>query len=164
MSVSPLLTLRHEQDFLLHSLVRFASRSDVHHRGASEVAAGQSLHRCRHRGREHDRLQGRNSQTSQNDKTKTHSYTRLKSLCREHTLVCICVFLIQSSWSSSRGPQLRQCLVSDLSLGCIPESSGRRARSPCRSYDRPRPGPRTCSGPGPGIGSPAHRSNVRESR
>lgn len=76
-------------------------------------------------------------------------------------LVCIYVFQIQSSSSSSRGPPLRPCPASDWSPGCTPGSSGRRARSPCRSCGRPRPAPRMCSGPEPGSGSPARRSDGR---
>lgn len=56
LSVSPLLALWHKQDLLFNSLVRFASRPDVHHSRASQVAPGQSLHSWRHGSCEHDCL------------------------------------------------------------------------------------------------------------
>lgn len=77
------------------------------------------------------------------------------------SLVCTCVFLIQSSSTSSPGPPPPPCLASGWSLGCTPGSSAHPARSPCQSCDRPRPEPRMCSGPGPGTGSPARRSDDR---
>lgn len=56
-SLLPLLSLRHEQDFLFHSLVGLSCGADVHHSGAPQVAPCQPLHSWRHGCGEHDSLQ-----------------------------------------------------------------------------------------------------------
>lgn len=86
-SLSPLLGLGHEQDLLLHSLVRFARRANVDHCGAPQVTSGQALHSRRHSGCKHDRLQTQSREQWQNLFTKKNNTTKIVTEETENTLM-----------------------------------------------------------------------------
>ena len=104
---SPLLRLRHEENLLLHPLVRFASRADVNHGRPAQVAASQALHGRRHGGCEHHRLQ----EGAVSSAAQAGAPNPPEPPIRPPPPVCICASPTQSWPTSSRGPRPRRCRV-----------------------------------------------------